>query len=313
MAGGSGLDGRLRRLNSGAVSTPSGQVTQTLAGFVERVLDRLTDLGVVNTPLQQEWDAIRTMSLDEIDFAKAAGRLGLDPFDVDADLVDAILRAGKELPDALLEEFLDSVDPEAIGAAHNWLSTARTRAGPPQPWQPPDLDLGDSAESGLLPSAGRPWEAGFRLAREVRSRLQVSRDQAFPIHDLVEDLTVDEPAGGLRGLVVARTTRPRIVMPRPYPSATVRFAQAQALGLLLLGAGRTEFVVSPAHTLLASAARSFAAELLVPADAIRDRIPRGPADERFFEVIGAEFGASPFVAQHQYDNQVIGARDVVGD
>lgn len=77
-------------LTSGDTYLPAYAVRQALGHLVEQVLERLTEAGVTGTVLQREWEELGELDEDERQFAAAAARLGLDPFDVDDQVADQI-------------------------------------------------------------------------------------------------------------------------------------------------------------------------------------------------------------------------------
>ena len=56
---------------------------QACAGLVDAVVGRLMSRGVRNTPLEEEWRAIRDAGDEERRFCQMAGALGLDPYSID--------------------------------------------------------------------------------------------------------------------------------------------------------------------------------------------------------------------------------------
>lgn len=68
---------------------------ETLARFVDQVVDRLAQDGIDGTPLNLEWNAVRAADKEESDFCRSAASLGLDPFDIDQAISAVIIEAAK--------------------------------------------------------------------------------------------------------------------------------------------------------------------------------------------------------------------------
>ena len=165
MAAGAGVSQQpLTFLTSGDVYLPATAVQRALADFVVQVLDRLEEYGISGTPLQQEWRALSQLDSEQREFVAAAARLGLDPFNLDDDVGEAIEGLSGQMDDALFEEFLDSADPARLVAARQWLERASRRVAP-----------GDQSLKGLPtevpvgpgPTDMRPWLRGYELADPV--------------------------------------------------------------------------------------------------------------------------------------------------
>lgn len=291
-------------LTSGEAFLPSDAVTDALAGFVNQVVVRLDDAGIVNTPLQQEWQLIGSSGTEEIKFAEAVARLGLDPFDVPDELADDVIALAEALEPGVLDEFLNSARPDELRRALGWLTQAqqhaqtlaRPRLGTPLDW------LGDFARS----QGAQPWEVGYAAAGAYREQLHLTPPDPFPIADFVAVTSLEASSAGLQGLVVADERSVGLVLPADVGAndASQRFAQARALGLSLLSS-RQMLLLDPSHTDLSKASRAFAAELLAPAAGISQYLDVLPAvTGAAFEAIAVRFNVSPLLVQHQYDNQL---------
>jgi hypothetical protein len=84
-----------------------------------------------------------------------------------------------------------------------------------------------------------------------------------------------------------------------------RFGQARALGRILARPEQQQFVLSAARSHDERVARAFAAELLAPAEGIRQTLDAlGKADDSALEAVAQRFRVSPLLVRHQYDNQI---------
>lgn len=285
-------------LTSGSAFIPMSDLRGALTEFVESVLDRLNSSGVVATALHKEWESIAELTDSERDFARACGRLGLDPFSLPDSTADQIERLDRLVPAELLDDFLNTADALKIQQAARWIEVARHRLHGADPM---DLDLGSPQIDNE-----RPWVSGYDVARKARRQLGLEPTDSIALDDCVGIDQIDQPAGGIRGLAGRDGTRIGLVVSRQYRgSKTTRFSQAWAFGLTTLG-GRTLALLDPSQRAVPRAARAFAAELLAPAEGIARLLgEESDPDERTFELIADHFGASPIVVAHQYHNQIL--------
>lgn len=126
------------------------------------------------------------------------------------------------------------------------------------------------------------------------------------VNNFVSETAVGLPAAGLEGLASVRSSD-RVVLVLPHeglhPTA-VRFAQARALGVALV-TDRSESLLDPASTDLMKETRAFAAELLAPAEGIREYLRESSATNQTLEAIASRFDTSSWLVQLQYENQVV--------
>ncbi len=285
-------------LTSGDTYLPAAAVRQALGRLVEQVLERLTEAGVTGTVLQREWEELGELDQDERQFAAAAARLGLDPFDVDDQVADQIESLADAYDPELLGEFLDSADVQHLSAAGQWLERARGYAR---------LAHRTRAALPLDPRADEapPWTLGYQLARAYRSQLGLRPTDRVDLMDLVGLARVAGDPAGLQGLVQMAADGVGLVLPEESMSVTTtRFAQARALGISLFTT-RTTALLDPTRNDLATRSRAFAAELLAPAEGIAEYLDALPAvTDRAIDAVADRFDASSALVQRQHENQL---------
>lgn len=297
---GPGLAGQpLSFLTAGKAYLPAADVRVVLATFVERVLERLREVGLHNTPLQQEWRALADLDDEERAFAKAAARLGLDPFGVDEGVAEQIEHLAHTLEPDLLDEFLDSAAPDRLPVAVEWLGRARDNHRP----------VGAGTERIEATDVGvseRPWSRGYAAARVYREGIGLEPTDPIDLRERVGLSHIEGDPAGLLGFVGVTEEGVGLVLPSDFTgAATTKFAQARALGLALL-TPRRSVLLDMASTDLVKMTRAFAAELLAPADGIAEYLSVLPAvTDRAIDAIADRYGASPIMVQRQYENQLI--------
>lgn len=114
----------LRFTSTGEAEVTLEDLGSTLAGLIESVLARLAEEGIKRTPLQEEWDDLRRLDEDEVEFCSAAARLGLDPSTVSDDVGELILQADSALGSALLDDFLRAADPRRVAEDLKWVESS---------------------------------------------------------------------------------------------------------------------------------------------------------------------------------------------
>ncbi len=293
-------------LTTGEAYLSSGEVTDALGRFVDLVVARLVERGIAGTTLQREWQLLADTDDDEVSFACAAARLGVDPYDVDDSLADDIVALADVLEPSLLAELLDSARPDGLRAAQAWIEQAREGAvlAARPPLHGPLVGLDARSPEGRPRS---PWAVGYAAARAYRAQLELAPGQRLAVKDHVGTTTVGRPSGGLQGLVVAPDREHvGLVVPADgrWGPASLRFAQAGALGSSLLS-DRAVVLLDPTATDFARTVRAFAAELLAPADGLRTYLSELPeTTSEAFEVLARHYDVSPLLVRRQYENQV---------
>ncbi|WP_250284639.1 hypothetical protein, partial [Frankia sp. CiP1_Cm_nod2] len=209
------VPGALRFASRGRALVRSDEARKTLAGIVQRVLDRLAESDVGKTPLSTEWAEIGNADEEERDFFLAAARLGLDPYAVDEETTAKLLAIVPAIPDELRDDFLDSADLDTLDIAAAWLPKASEAARHASADAAMPLDplraavAGELAAGAVRDGAGlrQSWHVGFDMARAVRQALGTGATVPFDISAWVGARTLQGPAGGLQGFAAVRDDR----------------------------------------------------------------------------------------------------------
>jgi len=271
---------------------------------VDAVLARLDEHRVSGTPLQREWSLLQSCDEEERDFARAAARLGLDPFSIDDAVAEQIVTLSSVLDGYVLSEFLDSADPADLLGALEWLRWARRNTAAQPPGTPIESVVAFS--EGQRAEELRPWEVGYDLARRYRDHLELSHTDALDPKRFVGVRTTARRSAGIDGLVISGGTGVGLMLHQVSGQKAQRFAAARALGLSLLQPDRGEFLLDPTPTELTKASRAFAAEFLAPAQGISEYLAALPNPSRdAIDAIARRFNVSPEVVRRQHENQIV--------
>ncbi|MCB9739738.1 MAG: hypothetical protein H6747_10760 [Deltaproteobacteria bacterium] len=290
---------------------------QQAARLVDSVLERLvhTDDPRVSA-VRTDWQATASTASDEIDFCVGAGRVGLDPFAVDA------------WPDGILDWF-ESLTPRDFQQSFIAdLLDAPTDIGAKARSARPILDLVDERTLNSHPEIRLPrrlptsaYERGYALAAKIRAALGVAPKErlddlqrasstwAKRAHQVIEvpDLVAPE-AAGLRGVVGWQGRAQPIVLLAPYADhheRDVRFRVARGLYFALFGMAAGPRLITDARTWDQRASRAFAAELLAPRDgvlALHLAAQRSRGPEEAESSVADHYRVSSWVIRHQLDN-----------
>ena len=269
--------------------------------IVEAVVERLRSLDAgspASVSLSEAWEAINSLDPEEVEFSGAAALLGIDPFDVENSVAEAIAAFWQHAAPSLREEALASADERTLPRVSEWLehtvATLQT-SGKKNDWT--------EIRAALSPvRAAEPWRKGYELANSVRRLLDVGDGRfefqaqgPLAVHH-GEGVT---PCSRIHGLVAENA--PACVTTGRSETGR-RFLLARALGDYV---GRPEpgfGILTSLFTDRQAQSRAFAAELLAPVESLRSRLDDRFADDDTIDEIGREFGVSSQVVLHQIEN-----------
>jgi len=297
--------GGIRFVSVGDAWLSSEDLSEGMAAFVDHVLERLTEEGLPKTRLAEEWSAVGRGDEEEREFCRTAARLGLDPYSVSDEQAAEIIEIATGLPPELVGDFFDSANPQELPEAAEWtrraLRAADRAAAKATRTLQPLYDAAARAEADAR-AAAYPWSRGYAMARQVRSMLQVPAVQRFDISPWVGTTVASTSSAGIQGVAAVHDDRCGLVA---GDSRLNQFRQARALGRSLLNPEQRSFVLSAARGYEERVARAFAAELLAPAEGIRQVLAGfGRHYDAALEAVAQRFHVSPLVVRHQYDDQL---------
>lgn len=285
---------------SGRCVVPRDSVSSKLTELIESVLGRFDGVADARVDmLKADWRAICDGRGAEAEICRAAGRLGLDPYNTAAwpQAALAWLEGSElgELDGSLATDMLETPDAVTVGPA----LYARLRDAARQ------LRLGP-APTGPAPigrSATRAFEEGYQAATRIRQHLSLADDD--PLEDLSGASTKavgwaltprhdDSMFGGSVGAIVgwAPNPGPVIVTRGQLREDRQRFMLGRGLYLALNGMHEGPRLVTEARVWDQRASRAFSAELLAPRLGVAGRY------HQELKVTGDEDESEERVAQH---------------
>ncbi len=294
---------------SGEARVGRDELKSVLCQFLDTVVCRLeADDGAPRTFLQSEWEAIKALDSEEVEFCEAAASLGLDPFSLDKRREEELLEVGNSVPGELREDFFSAALPDNLRAHLEWVSEALNKAVRQSGAADALPGLRRHAQSSF--SAGyssAPWNYGYECARSLRKYLGIAGELMTP-HDFEEKLGyasadwIVNDVVNLDALAVrdsASQAASFILSGRSETSR--RFAFARALFEYLEG-DASRALVTRAVTNRQRQNRAFAAELLAPAESLSGRMRHGTVSHEQIDDLAEEYKVSPFVIRHQIEN-----------
>jgi len=251
------------------VSTMSREgVEQDLFELVQAVTERVRRKSS-DDELRPRWERVcETLeSDDEKEYCRAAGRLGIDPYDPD---VDDISDFAAGISERLFSNVCEAAKYSELAAATEWVRQSLSRIK-----EFPAIDV---AEFGVFPERDaqqKVWIHGYDAARTARRNLRLEGfrprrvvDEMFGasvstngpsisgVHPLAIEAITDRVNGGARVAVPATSARSR------------RSRLCRAAYLAWRTPEGESSAVTTASTLDQQASRAFAAELLAPAELV---------------------------------------------
>jgi hypothetical protein len=294
----------------GADELDSNATQDSLAEFISVVLERVAQ---VNDSRVQEfarqWQAIQTADGDERAFCTLAGRMGIDPYnhgEMSDELAAFLEQTIADPEDPLVRDLTEVAQADSIEQQWSWLSSIGTELE----LRPNPVKL--SFE--MPPRGSSPPQFGYRMARQVRAAAGVlptvplesveSVAHAASGRRLRSEDRNHVPGHGVKAIIGQSKRDGDIVAAGPLPlrDDNERFLIARSLYHALVTTESSPRLVTDAFSWDQKASRAFAAELLVPRQALAARVPPSGADSCAVESLSREFKASAIVIEKQLEN-----------
>jgi hypothetical protein len=249
------------------------QAEEVLMDVIETVLARLDSTRAAYEGLAAAWDRVRTSigDRDELAYCRAAGRLGLDPYDPSGpDLTEFT----SDISETIFEDISDAAFIEELFETTEWVRDAN------RIWRDaPRIEVaafGDFPRDQLDLAA---WEMGGQAAEALRQntgcdlhRPRKHLEQLFGEILLANSASFRKSPPSVSALVARESSIARIAT--VARSAREQRFKACAAAYIAWGAIPGEDrATTPAFTRRQQASRAFAAELLAPREYLRGRAP----------------------------------------
>lgn len=299
---------RLRFLSHGEFVLDGPETRKTLAAFVNSVTRRLEDHGITKTKLQEEWAAIESANPEQVELCHVAASLGLDPYDLDDEVLRDLLDAGNAIPDIeLLSELMSGVALPDAGAGWRWLDETRRNFEQTETI-PSGLSISEIRRSvaGRTKSFPTAWGLGWHRAQLVRSALGLTPTTFLDLDGTVLwSASTPPPRGTIQALGGVTTSHAAVAADSRRDGTSRRFLQARTLSRALFD-NRSQFLITDEAHYFNRVERAFAAELLAPASGVRELLDSNEEPQSRLRV-ASKFGVDPVVIDRQVENQLTGS------
>ena len=283
---------------------------RSLVGTVLRWIEDSTDPRAVR--LRANWQAIANANPQEAAFCQAAGRMGLDPYDISSwptGLVDLLETLSEENPPPLVTDFLSSAAAEDAAPLWKWVDQARQ-----------DGNLGPAAKPPPLPLRLETYaagQAGVTAAQRLRQQLGIDTPPLPSVEAVASEIGLGPivfedynhlPSMSIRAAVGWQPGGKAVVLgPKPPSLESQRFLLARGLFHATFMCERGARLITRTHDWDQQASRGFAAELLAPRDALAAAIPADlDEDERADAInrLAERYQVHPELIRRQLQNAV---------
>ena len=244
--------------------------------FVRQVLDRLRDVDDQRaSDLHFNWEAIDRADEAEVAFCRAAGRLGLDPFDAEswpkglAELLEIEIPS-RPTGNSIFSDLIETSPPESVIPAWEWVRIVRE-----------NFELGPISPAGLDGLDPLRKAVGVGYAAAEKARRLIGLDFDAPLEDIGSaagrvgvgtfsfEFRNHIPSSGVRAEVGFSGSQGPIIVGPESRLESLRFLEARGMFQMAFGCANGPRLITDAHTWDQQASRAFAAELLAPRDGVR--------------------------------------------
>jgi DNA-binding NarL/FixJ family response regulator len=268
----------------GKTTIPTKDFIAELQNFVDKTVRKLEDKGIKESPLQNIWKTLKISQRDpaETKFCEIAGKLGLDPYEIQELTSDQIIQAHKILPKTLRDEFFQAANPnQIINEAQKITEISKNiRISTHKPQFP---------EFRLQPQEPA-WNTGYRLAKTIKEHGISYKSLKKAIRLKQTDIGTFNGLAHFNGKITIYHTTPKTKTSQAFligQAICEQLTQREPLALL-----------TSAKTPRQARNRAFAAEMLAPAQQIQEKLNQGLTDSE----IADELKVSPYVIEYQKEN-----------
>lgn len=290
----------LEFFSDGEACLPRRQVLESLAGFIETVIERLFSRGIQNSLLTAEWKSIHALGSEETRFCETAARLGLDPFDLSDFESELVVRQLGGLPISLSEELANAATIENLSVASDWVHENIHRRDLARPV---DLDWQAAKQAVSMNFGGQPWEEGYQLADRFLDYLGADGQTPTKLPDF-DRLLIREPPPieTVDALVLVPSGGGPVCLTGKNRPDSRRFQFARSICEFFAMKSDDNSLLTTATTTSQKRSRAFAAELLAPRMALQARLKNRVISDDDVQDLAAEFQVSSEIIRRQIFN-----------
>ena len=313
----------LRFVQEGQAHLAPETVRAGIEKFVDTVLQRASELPHAEVvQLHDDWADLRRLTPDETNLCAWSARLGSNAH-YDDELPDCEVERLKSaigrLEGRIADDLLDASAIGTIDSDVNWIDDAHRRARKARRTSLENALFGQSREGQPDRYKWTAYDAGYRQARALRERSGLGTDRIPDLEEVMRlfgwaDAPIvpmdTAPSTGVHAVVdYGRDDAPVVAAYPPAQPTTERFLLARSLFLHVFSSKSERRLVTASHTWDQRASRAFAAELLAPSDALRERIRSAVVSAREVAHYAEEFLVDSTLVERQLENHALARVD----
>lgn len=306
---------RVEFTESGSAYVPIESFEYVVSRFVSAVVERLRENGLEKTLLQADFNSITSTTADEKEFCALAAALGLDPYALEEPESVRVLKVAADVPTDLRLDFFAVADYHNLEIQATQLMEALNVVRQNSAELPSLKTLKQETVASWSTNV-EPWRQGYGLARDLRKRLGLNGTRLGSLSKIAEAIGVSQ--NELDKAIVYRTDigesvdavvalnahdSPAFALVKQQRETSSRFIWCRALCEYLTSPPTVPSLVTEARSERQKRNRAFAAEFLVPGEALQELSPLHPLSEDQIDKFAEDFGVSPWVIKHQLKNQ----------
>ena len=313
----------LRFVQEGKAHLSPEIVRAGIEKFVDTVLHRVSGLPHAEVAqLCDDWADLRRLTPDEKNLCAWSARLGINAH-YDDELPD---RKAEQLKSAIghlegriADDLLDATDIGMLARDIDWIEEAHRQAVAARRAHRRNTPVHLISRDWIRGNERTAYATGYDRARALRERSGLDTD---PLPDLAGLLrrfgwadapmvsTETAPSTRVHAVVdYGRKQVPVVAAHSLRRQTSERFLLARSLFLQLRSPKSERRLVTASHTWDQRASRAFAAELLAPADALRQRIRGEAVSAREVAQYADEFRVNPALIERQLENHALALVD----
>jgi len=304
-------------ISNGHFKINEQEVEDELKEFIEAIILRLESSNIFDTPLQKEWEIIRRLSHEELEYCKLCASLGADPFEVPESISEHIEYLFTEYPSHFANEYLNAINGSNISSALKKVDILTEQIKTPNPETGQLSKIKKALHQSLRSYANQPWIQGYDAARALRSYFSLNGSPLTDISELSELVKMDIASlfrgvnlgADLNGINAISNQQDNL---GAFYFRPIQFSKHQVFtfGRLMYEYLTSEVdelgIVTHTNNSNQKRNRAFAAELLLPASKLRNELSgRSIISRTDIDELSEKFQTTSQLIEHQVYNHRI--------
>ena len=314
----------LRFVHEGHAYLSPDTVRGCIAALVESVLERVSDLPHAEVgQLRDDWADLHHLTPEETNLCAWSARLGINAHyddELSESEADRLQSAIGTIEGRIVDDLLDAAAIDTIADDLSWINDAHGLAKTARRTSPNKRIAGLSRRRSLPSNRETAYTAGYAEARALRIDAGMDNDVLANFANFLQRLGwADSPMVATDTAPSSRNLHavldyghgdvPVVAAPPAETRPTERFLLARSLFFQRFSAASERRLVTASYTWEQRASRAFAAELLAPAEALRQRIRGDAVSAPEVEQYADEFVVNPVLIERQIENHALARID----